>query len=244
METGGVELGSSTALPLRAGSHHVTADYSGDAIFARSSTEFLMDVPRRGVAVQLFFGRDLAAFPSTLTARIGLGTEMFEPSGTVTFRDVVSNTVLATAPAASFATVTRDFGANLYSIRAEYSGDDNYLPGMSATYSYSPTTVPVSPHDSRLTVTPTRGGYDIEVQLLGAGGQQIPLNDNNTPSITITSSRGSTGYPLYRDVGRYITSVGARAAVEVLTISARVNNELIGTVTIGPSTPRQRAVHK
>jgi hypothetical protein len=164
----------------------------------------------------------------------------------VTFRDVSRGAVLATVRATSITSVTLDLGAALRSIVAEYSGDDNYFAGASPRYSYSPTAVAVSPVDSRLTVTSAKGqGYDIEVQLLGLGGQHLQMDTNSAPDISISSSRGVPDFPAYRGDGRYTSSLSiSRSAAELLTISAQVNDTLIGSISIAPSIPKRRAVQK
>ncbi len=241
---GSTEVGSRAVLPLVAGAHRITADYSGDEIFARSTTDFSLDVPRSRLQIGLQFGGNVASIPATLTATLGVGSEFFEPHGTVTFRDLSAGTVLAVTPASSITTVTLDLGAAPRSIRADYSGDVNYLPGSSSMYSYSPVSVPVSPRDSRLTVTATGRGFSIEVQLLGAGGQVLQIDQTNIPRINLSASRGVPDLPAYQGGGRYTSYLDvSRSPVELLTISALVTNEIIATATIGPI-QRSRAAHK
>jgi hypothetical protein len=139
--------------------------------------------------------------------------------------------------------MTTELGGGFTRVRAEYSGDSNYLPSSSSDAVYYSTAAAVSPSDSLLTIRETGRGFEIEVQLRGVNGEGIAFDASTPPQIEITASRGVPERYAYRGNGRYTSFVEVtREEVEVLTISASISGRLIGSIAFGPVARRQRTV--
>ncbi len=131
---------STSALAI--GTHSITASYSGDSIFAATTT------PAQSVVVSL--GTAAVSLTAPATALVGASVTLATsvtgtggtPTGTVTFKD--GTTTLSTATlasgAASFSTTSLAAGA--HSITASYSGDSSFA---AATSSASTVTINVAP---------------------------------------------------------------------------------------------------
>lgn len=123
---------SITVSTLSAGTHSITAVYSGDAVFATSTSATVSQVVNRANTTT-----SLIASPNpvarradvTLTATVtavapGAGT----PTGTVTFRDGTTVIGTATLNASGVATLVTSFGppARVHSITATYAVSTNF----------------------------------------------------------------------------------------------------------------------
>ncbi|HZI58572.1 MAG TPA: S8 family serine peptidase [Verrucomicrobiae bacterium] len=117
---------SFTTSVLGAGSHAITALYSGDANFNGSTSPTLVvNVLKAQTTVTVLLAEDSAKLgtPATLAAAIAPGTA----TGTVTFFDgavQISNPVAVNKGVARFTTTTLAVGT--HSITARYSGDANF----------------------------------------------------------------------------------------------------------------------
>jgi subtilisin family serine protease len=117
---------SFTTSTLGAGSHTITAQYSGDANFSGSTSPALVvNVLKTQTTVAVLLAEDSvkAGAPATLAAAITPGTA----TGTVIFFDgtvQISNPVAVSSGVARFITTTLASGT--HSITARYSGDANF----------------------------------------------------------------------------------------------------------------------
>jgi streptogramin lyase len=132
-----------------AGSHALTAVYSGDSNFVESSMVLTEQVSAAATTTTLRTSSATAVFgePVTLTATVNSAAAV--QAGTVTFKD--GNTVLGTAPvnAAGQATLTVSLGAGQHELTAYFEGTATFASSSSAAVaenvSRAATTVALSP---------------------------------------------------------------------------------------------------
>ncbi|HBI25381.1 TPA: hypothetical protein DDX30_01165 [Candidatus Wolfebacteria bacterium] len=181
---------------LSIATHSITATYNGDTNFnASTSAAVLQTVNKANITITLdsslnpsTYG-DLVTFTATTTS--GVGT----PSGTVTFKDGVTNlaTSTLTGGIATFATDALAVGA--HSITAVYNGDANFNASTSATVSQvvnnptpiitllSPNTIEEGSATTSLTISGSRFASDATVTFDGT-----PLTIDTQSSTTINTT--------------------------------------------------------
>jgi hypothetical protein len=142
---------------LSGGMHTIGATYSGDSTFSpATATPLTVTVNPISIGGTVSTGATYitsgASVPLTVaytsSSLTGISTQSSGPTGTVTFTDTTTSTVLGTAtviPTVSFSGNTYTFAANAaltttgiitsgaHSIVATYSGDSNFLPATSGT---------------------------------------------------------------------------------------------------------------
>src|SRR5439155_20911588 len=133
------------------------------------------------------------------------GGILFEPHGSITFLDGL--TIIATVPAAVVTSIQVSLGSTPRQLRAEYSGDENYLGTTSAYRTYVPFDVPISIADSWFLVSSSANGYSLEVQLVGTNGQPIQIEPLRPPLVSIVTSRGYPEPLQYQGSGRYTSTL-------------------------------------
>jgi len=177
---------------LAGGTHSIGASYSGDATFpAASATPVNVTVAPLSVTPTLAAGATFittgqavplyAAF--TTSALTGTSPQSSGPTGTVTFTDTTTSTVLGTAtvnPTVSFSGNTYTFAANALlrttgitttganSITATYSGDSNFNSATSTA------------------VTVTVGSYTATSVVVTSSANPTTLNGRPTFTATLT----------------------------------------------------------
>jgi hypothetical protein len=236
------EADASVTLPLGAGAHSITVDYSGDTRFAPSSSAFACQVDKDSSPIMVSVNGSVSSLPVSLTASFGRFADSrldFMPAtGTFTFYN--GQQVLGVRSAASKASVNVTAAQN-GQIHVDYSGDDNRPAGNIFLGNLTLYAVPLSPADSRFTVTPVSGGYDLDVELRGAGGTALNLDPAKLPIIDFVVPRGNLDQQQYRGNGHIGTVLHlSRASNEELIISAAIGPTVIGTAVLGPQ-PRLRA---
>jgi len=149
------KVASFTVSSLAIGSHTITATYGGDATFATSNSNAVVQVVNKATTTVTLGGNpnpsalgQAVTFAASVTAAPAAGI----PTGTVTFND--GGTALGTVPLAnglaSFTTSTLVVGSHL--ITASYSGDATFKPGASNLFTQtvqqglSATTLTLSPN--------------------------------------------------------------------------------------------------
>ena len=209
---------------LTGGVHTIKATYSGDSTFGASSsapvivtvnpigetgtiTTSSLDITS-GAAVQL-----TAAF--TTTALTGISTQQSGPTGTVTFTDSTTNTVLGTAtvhPTVSFSGNTYTFGsyaalstsaitqAGVNAINASYSGDANFVAASTS----SPLNITVGPTIATTTVVTSNAN---------------PTTLNGRPTLTATISAGTNTAPTSGTVNFYDNFTGTAVLLGTGTVA-------------------------
>jgi plastocyanin len=166
---------------LPAGIHQITATYSGDTLYA-GSTSGTVQINVGGAGTTL----GLSASPGnvnvgtqvTFTATINTGGNVTVPTGTVSFienANVLGTSALAGSAVATFQTSSLTVGS--HSITASYSGDAVYSSSISA-----PTTVTV--------VNPTPPDYSVNIP---NGSATIAAGQSANYTISITPQGGFTG---------------------------------------------------
>lgn len=180
LSTGAVSL----PLPaISAGAHQVIATYGGDANFDGSvSSASTLTVSKASTALALSATRTAAVEGQsvTLSAIIQVTTNGNEPTGTVSFTDTTSSTLLGTAEVSSgggsngqavaLATLTLPASAlasGSNAIAAAYTGDANYAASSSTSsvnVAYSiPFSVAISPAQLQLSAANATGAITINV---------------------------------------------------------------------------------
>lgn len=134
--------------PLTAGTHLITASYSGDSSFGSAdATPVTVTINPATVTGTLVTGStniadsDPVILSFTLAGLSGAGPGTLPPSGTVTFTDTTTSAVLGTAPLGptstfgGVATLSTNAitGAGAHVIRANWPGDANYNAVASGT---------------------------------------------------------------------------------------------------------------
>lgn len=131
---------------LLAGSHAITATYSGDANFPPSTSPPLTQTvgQNNGATVSLTSSADPSAAGQTVTFTATVMASGGTPTGNVTFKD--GATVLGTAAltGSSAALTTSSLSAGSHSITAVYSGDANFAAATSPALTQSVDTPPDS----------------------------------------------------------------------------------------------------
>lgn len=173
-----------SALPL--GTDSVTAQYSGDANFASSTSSTVSIVVAKIMTTTLVASsatpanlNAIVTLTATVTPALGSGA----PTGTVTFSDgttALGMGALGSSGSGSYSTA--NLTAGVHTITAVYSGDGNYLGSTSSTFtqtvnapgyslSVTPTTVTIAGGQSgqaTFTVTPV-GGFKSQISFACSG---------------------------------------------------------------------------
>ncbi len=151
----GNDTATLTTTALTAGTHTITAQYSGSTTFVMSTSSppfnFVVGMGSTSTVLNVSPAASVAGQNVTLTATVStmVSAGVAVPSGTVTFLD--GTTTLGTGTVmsggvATFSTMTLPVGSN--SLTAVYSGDTNFatstLPSATATVSQANTTTAVS----------------------------------------------------------------------------------------------------
>jgi|GEM_PF-3290441 len=236
-----VAANAAVTLPLGAGAHSITADYSGDAHFAPSSAAFACQVDKDSPPIVIAVHGNVSSLPVSLTASFGKFADsrrdFTKPGGTFTFYN--GQQVLGVRSAAEKASINVTAAQN-GQLRVEYSGDDNRPAASIYLGNLTLYTVPVSPADSTFTVKPVAGGYDLDVELRGSGGALLNLDPNKLPIIDFIVPRGNLDEQRYRGSGHIGVVVHVSGAQnEEMIFTAAIGPTAIGTVVIGPQ-PRLR----
>jgi hypothetical protein len=166
---------------LPAGIHQITATYSGDTLYA-GSTSGTVQINVGGAATTLGLiaapGNPIVGGPVTLTATINTGGNLTAPTGTVSFienANVLGTSALAGSTVATFQTSTLTVGP--HSITASYSGDAVYSSSNSVAV-----TVTV--------VNPTPPDYSVNIP---NGSATITAGQSANYTISITPQGGFAG---------------------------------------------------
>ncbi len=191
---------TSPGLTFIAGSHAVTAVYSGDNTFAASTSGFDIVTSTITPTTTAFTPAPPATLSSTatvsgLTATVSGLSATVSTSAGVTFLD--GTTILGTSSAPSsgttlVATLTAGpFNAGTHTITARFNGDNTYAPSTSAVATIivaGPGTVSLSPVTASLTLTAGLSTTDVvNVAASGFIGTQnltCAVNFNGTGEVT------------------------------------------------------------
>jgi hypothetical protein len=189
--------GSATFTPasLALGSHSITVSYSGDANFlASTSAALTQQVNQASATITLTSSLNPAVVgqPVVFTAKVasnspGVGT----PTGTITFND--GSTVLGTATLDNTGSTSFNASSLLvgsHSITATYSGDVNFVAGVSSALAERVnTTAPVASTTALASSpSPTIVGQSVTFTANVAAGASSP----NTPTGSVTFLDGTT----------------------------------------------------
>ena len=223
-----------TTTTLSTGAHSITAVYSGDSSFATSTSGAVAhQVTQATTATALVRSAgpnpstvgQLVSFTATVTS--GSGT----PSGTVQFRDGVTNLgapVTLTAGQATFTTTA--LGAGAHSITAVYSGDVTFATSTSAAVAHqvdAPTLTPTSTSVVRSAgPNPSVTGQSVSFTATVTSG-------SGTPSGTVQFKDGVT------NLGAPVTLAAGQATLATTTLSVGAHSITAvysGDVTFATST--------
>ena len=197
----GVATLATAALP--AGTHTITADYSGDAVFTPSTGSVIQTVNKIGTTTVVVSGINPSSvgqqvtFTATVSPVLGTGT----PTGTVTFTaDGTTTSVPLSAGVATLATAALLEGT--HTITADYSGDAAFTPSTGSVTQTVDKTAPgavVSLTPAR--IADSRAGLQIPaavpafgttpVQVTGEGG--VPVSGVSAVLLNVTAVSPQTG---------------------------------------------------
>jgi hypothetical protein len=230
---------------LAAGTHTITASYSGDANFA-ASTSTAVSVTVTAPPALTASTTTLAASATTATAGQSItlsatvkqpSGDVTVPSGTVTFlngTDKLGTGTLNSSGVATFTTTTLPTGSD--SITAQYGGDTNFATSTSSAVVI---TVTVAAPDFTLSLSPESATVasgsstttTLSIQPSGGFTQAVSFACSGLPSNTTCSFAPTT-----------VTPTGASAATTTLTLNTtstaarldqdRLNKTLGGRGTI------------
>lgn len=188
--------GSFSTTSLAAGTYSVIATYSGDVVYATSST-----APQT-VSIQSTPTVTLTATPASgsvgtsIALKATVTSASGTPTGTVYFMDgttTLGSTVLS-AGTASYATTA--LAAGTHSITARYSGDSNFVAAGSSAQTVTIATITPA---VTLTATPSTATVGTAITLgatvTGSGGTPtgtVKFLDGTTVLSTVTLSAGGT----------------------------------------------------
>jgi len=224
LSDGPVLLGSLAAatqavftITLAAGSHNLTASYTGDRVYAPSSVTSTFAVNRIDGALALSSGSSLALSGDTLTLAAALsgpsvGAPM-EPAGRIDFFDgnLAVGSVPLTNRKATLSIPALAPGTHLF--RSVYSGDTNWNSASSNTISIAVTKTPTL---VEINVVP--GETDSEQTVVTAKVATVPAGAG-TPTGTIRFVDASSGRTL---ATAGLTGAGAAATISNTTETAAI----------------------
>jgi hypothetical protein len=218
-------LAATTFPQLSPGAYVITASYSGDNSYAAGSTTTSFTVTAATPTVALtasaadiaFFGS--VTFNYSVTRQNGTyvtpTATVAQPTGTVTFTDTTTSTVLGTAPLSSAGiatlTTTAIMAAGANSITAAYGGDANYAIASSTA-----------------SVTVLAAGTSTTTAATVATAGTLYVGTSVTFTCTVSSGSGTpTGKCYYYDGATYLGSG---------TLSTGVTNLAASVLTAGTHT--------
>ncbi len=151
--------GLATCAPptLTAGSHPISATYSGDTNYNTASGSLTQTVNTGSPTVNLSSSSNPSTYAAavTLTATVPALGSGATPTGTVTFKDGATTVCAAVAMSSGSATcLTSALTAGLHSLTAAYSGDTNYgtaTGSLSQTVNKANSSIPTCPSASAIT---------------------------------------------------------------------------------------------
>jgi Big-like domain-containing protein len=214
---------------LAAGSHAITAAYSGDTSFATSTSASLsqsVNLAPSTVTVQPSTTATTAGQPITFTVTITAGTGT--PSGTVTFLDGDNALGTATLDANGQASLTlASLSVGRHTITASYSGDATHAPRTAAVADLEITAAP-TPNTGQAVVGPTV----VALKRYGYHAQPTYLVLSFSGPLDAASAQAPSNYTI-NEVGRRGHQVGVGSAVYDPS-----------TNTVTPATSQRLDVHQ
>ena len=201
-----------TTSALAGGTHSLTAAYAGGGFFEPSVSPVLVQtVARTGVSLTITSSVNPSFVNQSVTYSLVVAGNQAPPTGTVTFKQGTKS--LGTAGLiGGEASVTTTFGkVGGYSIRASYSGDQNYLPKTSKVLKQ---VVNKYPTITTLTSSPNPSKK----------GQPVTL----AASVSSGAPSGATGSVTFRNGSTQLGKATLSAGTAVLTTTKLP----VGTLTI------------
>ncbi|HUO74957.1 MAG TPA: Ig-like domain repeat protein, partial [Solirubrobacteraceae bacterium] len=188
--TGGVTTAQFTTSSLAAGSHPMTASYSGDDNYGHSSTAAALGLQVNRVStttsLQSSANPSTAGHTVTFTATIahaaGAGTD---PTGTVTFydngRQIGAGPVSSAGAVTTAQLATSALAEGSHAVTASYPGDGNYAASASTPALNQVVQSATGLHE--LTISTTAGGGSVSVAGASCSGN---CTQNFTPGSVVT----------------------------------------------------------
>jgi Pro-kumamolisin, activation domain/Bacterial Ig-like domain (group 3) len=226
----GLEKGSAQILGngVAPGTYSVSARYSGDATFAPSASDPATLTVTKGVtSSSLTASRATVNFLESVTidATVGTNSTASSPSGTVTFTNVTTGSILGTAtvqPAsdasgisiarASFNVAGKLLNQGNNNITASYTGDGNYVSSTAAavTVSYTP---PFALSLGQPSIAATSGSSATVAITLAANGNPLPATVTLSCPQPVPAGLSCTFSPA-------IVAAGSSTTTSTLTLQA------------------------
>ncbi len=216
-----------TISTLAGGSHSLTAVYSGDGIFATSTSPTLIQVvAKSSVGITLISSLNPAYVNQLVTFSADMSGSPTTPTGSVTFKKGTS--VLATVPLANGqANLTTTFTkAGSFSIIASYSGDQNYLAKNSKAVKQVVSKYTTS---TALTSQPNPSTHGQPVTLTAVVSSVGPL-----PTGKVVFKNGSTSLGSGSLVNGVATITKSNLPLGTLSIVATFNGDAESTKSTSP----------
>jgi hypothetical protein len=185
-----------TTSGLTAGTHSITAVYSGDANFAGSTSPALMQTVNKVASSTSVpaSSNNPSIFGSavTFTATVKPGSGSGTPTGTVTFNDGATVLGPGTLSGGTATLTTSGLGAGVHSITAVYGGDASFAsstsPGLTQTV--ADFSLSASPTAAAATAGST-STYAITITPQGGFSQTISFQCSGAPMLAVCTAPGS-----------------------------------------------------
>jgi hypothetical protein len=183
-----------TTSGLTAGTHSITAVYSGDANFAGSTSPALMQtVNKMGDSTSVASSNNPSIFGSALTFTATVtSSAMSIPTGTVTFQDGAATLGTGMLSGGNATLATSALVGGVHSITAIYGGDANFAnstsPGLTQTV--ADFSLSASPTAAAATAGST-STYAITIAPQGGFSQTISFQCSGAPMLAVCTAPGS-----------------------------------------------------
>lgn len=218
--------------PLTAGTHSLTAKYSGDANYLGSTSSAATETVNQASSTASVsssvnpatFGQSL-----TFTATVTPGTAG-SPTGTFTFFDGTTSLGTATTTNNTAQLSVSTLGAGSHSITARYSGDANYVPSTSSALTQ---TVNQAATTTTLASSPNPSVYGQAASLTAT--VQPPSGVSTTGTVTFFDGTNSLGSATLTGNTAQLTIASLAAGTRSLTASYNGNGNLLASTSTAVS---------
>jgi Bacterial Ig-like domain (group 3)/FG-GAP-like repeat len=235
---------------LGAGTHALTAAYSGDGNFLASTSPLLNQSVRYPTTTIVGSSLTPALVGSTVTLTATVASAYANPAGTVTFADGNASLGQATIAAGKAGITITNLAVGIHNIAASYPGDEIFMGSDSTVLRQSVTDFSVTAQNASATMTAgSTANYTLTLASLAGFSGSVALHCSGAPQFstcrTSPSAVSINGAPVSVSVS--VSTTGARqTALRTHRNRGVMAFSLFATVAIlflAPSTRRKRLVN-